>query len=354
MGKSGEPIEVLVAYPMSWETRPVVEVERDVALLRTMNDRIQVTIAEYVEPGSLRIMRGQPPYDEARRQAPPVSPQQAEALAKAEIMLTLDIPFDTDRLAPRLKWVQAVGAGVGQLQSGGLDKIGAVLTTSAGVASAPIAEFVLARILAEWKLFPALDRLQRVQDWTPTYGRNLAGSTIGIVGFGAIGAAIAVRAKALGMRVLANRRTTGTSHPSVDRFFTVAELPALLGESDAVVLCAPETSETRRMFDRAAFAAMKHGAYFCNVARGSLVDEPAMIAALTSGQLSAASIDVATTEPLPPGHPLWSAPNLAISPHSAASVEKYFQNVWQLFRENMQRYLAGEELANRISSSLTG
>ena len=354
MGTSGNPIEVLVAYPMGWETRPAVEVERDIALLRAMDDRIRVTVEEYVETGALRIMRGQPPLDEARKQAPPVTKNQAAALAKAEVILTLDIPFDTDQWAPNLKWVQAVGAGVGQLQSGGLEKIGAMLTTSAGVASAPIAEFVLARILAEWKLFPALERLQKAQDWTPTYGRNLAGSTIGIVGFGAIGAAVASRAKALGMRVLANRRTPGASHPAVETFFPAGDLPALLSECDAVVLCAPETPETLRMFDQAAFAAMKRGAYFCNVGRGSLVDEPALIAALKSGQLAAASIDVATTEPLPPGDPLWTAPNLAISPHSAASVEKYFQNVWQLFRENMARYLVGEALANPISNAFTG
>jgi phosphoglycerate dehydrogenase-like enzyme len=349
-----QPIEVLVAYPMSWETRPMAEVERDAALLRAMDPRINLTFEEYVEPGSLRIARGQPPLDEARAQAPAVTEAQARALAKAEVILTLDIPFDTDQFAPRLKWVQAVGAGVGQLQSGGLEKIGAVLTTAAGVASAPIAEFVLARILAEWKLFPALERLQKAQDWTPTYGRNLAGSTIGIVGFGAIGAAVATRAKALGMRVLANRRSAGAHHPAVEQFFSAGDLHALLAECDAVVLCAPESPETRLMFNADAFAAMKKGAYFCNVARGSLVDEPALIAALTSGHLSAASIDVATTEPLPPGDPLWTAPNLAISPHSAASVEKYFQNVWQLFRENMERYLVGEKLANVISSSFKG
>jgi phosphoglycerate dehydrogenase-like enzyme len=158
------------------------------------------------------------------------------------------------------------------------------------------------------------------------------------------------------MRVLANRRTLPPAgkHPVVDQFFSVNQLSALLAESDAVVLCAPETPETRLMFDRDAFAAMKRGAYFCNVARGSLVDEAALIEALTSGHLSAASIDVTTTEPLPQGDPLWTAPNLSISPNSAASVEKYFQNVWQLFRENMQRYLAGEELVNRISPFFSG
>jgi len=348
------PIEVMIAYPMSWETRPMAEVERDAALFRALDDRINVIFQEYVEPQTLRTLRGQPPYDEARKQAPALSDAQRAAFAKAEIVLSLDIPFDTDRLAPNLKWVQACGAGVGQLQSAGLDRIGATLTTAAGVASAPIAEFVLARILAHWKLFPALDELQREQNWKPTYGRNLAGSTLGIVGFGAIGAAVAVRAKALGMRVLANRRTPGATHPAVERFYPPAELKALLGECDAVVLAAPESPETHGMFNGETFAAIKPGAYFCNVARGPLVDEAALIAALTSGHLAAASIDVAMTEPLPKGDPLWTAPNLAISPHCAASVEKYFQNVWALFRDNMERYLKGETLVNVVSPGFTG
>jgi len=348
------PIEVMIAYPMSWETRPMAEVERDAALFRALDSRINVVFQEYVEPQTLRTLRGQPPYDEARKQAPALSDAQKAAFAKAEIVLSLDIPFDTDRIAPNLKWVQACGAGVGQLQSAGLEKIGATLTTAAGVASAPIAEFVLARILAHWKLFPALHKLQQERNWTPTYGRNLAGSTLGIVGFGAIGAAVATRAKALGMRVLANRRTPGASHPAVEQFYPPAALGALLAECDAVVLAAPESPETHRMFNRDTFAAMKPGAYFCNVARGPLVDEAALIEALTSGHLAAASIDVAMTEPLPKDDPLWTAPNLAISPHCAASVEKYFQNVWALFRDNMERYLKGETLVNIVSPNFTG
>ena len=344
-----EPIEVLVAYPLSWENRPLAEVEQEAAQMRALDERIRITFEEYAEPQSLRTLRGKPPFDQARGIAPALTAAQASAFARAEVVLSLDLPFDIDRLAPRLKWVQACGAGVAQLQSAGLDRIGAKLTSAAGIASAPIAEFVLARILSAWKLFPVLEHQQRDQNWTPVYGRNLAGCTIGIVGFGAIGAAIAVRAKALGMRVLANRRTPGAEHPAVERFHGPADLHALLAESDAVVLCAPETPETYRMFDAATFRAMKPGSYFCNVARGSLVDEAALIEALESGHLSAASIDVAATEPLPKGDPLWSAPNLAISPHSAASVEKYFQNIWAFFRENMQRYLAGEELANLCS-----
>jgi phosphoglycerate dehydrogenase-like enzyme len=349
-----DTIEVMIAYPMIWETRPMAEVERDAALFRALDSRINVVFEEYVEPQSLRTLRGQPPCDEARRQAPALSDPQKAAFAKAEIVLSLDIPFDTDQIAPNLKWVQACGAGVGQLQSAGLEKIGATLTTAAGVASAPIAEFVLARILAHWKLFPALESLQREQNWKPTYGRNLAGSTLGIVGFGAIGAAVATRAKAFGMRVLANRRTLGVGHPAVERFYPPAELKTLLAECDAVVLAAPESPETHGMFNREIFAAMKPGSYFCNVARGPLVDEPALIAALSSGHLSGASIDVAMVEPLPKDDPLWTAPNLAVSPHCAASIEKYFQNIWGLFRDNMERYLKSETLVNIVSPGFRG
>src|SRR3569833_3063473 len=118
------PIEVMIAYPMSWETRPMAEVERDAAMFRAIDGRITITFAEFVEPQALRTLRGQPPFDEARAQAPVVTEAQKAAFAKAEIVLSLDIPFDTDRLAPNLKWVQACGAGVGQLQSAGLEKIG--------------------------------------------------------------------------------------------------------------------------------------------------------------------------------------------------------------------------------------
>ena len=348
-----QPIRVLVCHPISWEGRSQADTERDAALLRALDDRIEITFEPYLESDALRGLRGHPPYDEARRLASALTPAQAAAFAQAEIVLAFDLPFDIDRHAPGLKWVHAMASGVGQLQSAGLEKTDALLTNSAGIVAAPIAEFVLARILAAWKRFPALEQMQRDRLWTRNHGRSLAGSTIGIVGYGAIGSAVAGRAKALGMRVVATRRNLPPGDPAVDRFYPVSALAALLAESDAVVLCAPETPETFHLFDRDAFAAMKPGSYFCNVARGSLVDEPALIAALESGHLSGAAIDVAQTEPLPPEDPLWRAPNLAISPHSAAALEDYFTLVWRLFRENMRRYLAGEALMNRCPPGFT-
>ncbi len=349
-------MKVCVAYPAVWDTRTPQEVARDTATLAGLAPGIEVVFETYENNDALRTLRGRPPYDEARRQAPELTAAQRAAFADAEVILTLDLPFDIDIVAPKLRWVQAIGAGVGQLQSAGLERTGVLLTSGAGIASAPIAEFVMARILAHWKRFSEFDALQRERRWTPLFGRNLDGSTLGIVGFGAIGSAIADRAKAWGMRVMATRRhpPSGAPDPRIEQFFAFSEIPALVSQCDAVVLAAPETPETFHLFSAAVFAAMKKGTYFCNVARGSLVDQGALRAALQSGHLAAAAIDVATPEPLPPDDPLWDAPNLFVSPHSAASVERYFHLVWQLFNTNMQRFLKGESLKNLCSPSFSG
>ncbi|WP_157218035.1 D-2-hydroxyacid dehydrogenase [Flavisphingomonas formosensis] len=349
-------MKIVIAYPQAWETRPPEDIARYDAALRALVPDAVIVIAPYEESEQLRVLRGRPPYDEARRLAPQLTDAQRSAFADAEVILTLNLPFDMDRLAPKLRWVQSIGAGVAQLQSAGLEINGVTLTNAAGTASVPIAEFVLARLLEQWKLLPRYADMQRQRDWTPTYGRDLAGSTLGIVGHGAIGAAVAVRAKALGMRVLATKRTVtpGLKDAAVDRFFAFGDLTELLAEADAVVLAAPESAETLHLFDARAFAAMKEGAFFVNVARGSLVDEAALIDALSSGHLAAAAIDVASIEPLPADNPLWTAPDIRISPHSAATVARYFHAVWDLFLDNMGRYRRSEPLRNIQSSAYVG
>ncbi len=349
-------MKVVIAYPEKWETRPPEDVARYNEKLRAINPNAEIVIAPYDESEELRVLRGKPPYDEARRLAPKLTDAQRAAYAEAEIILTLNLPFDMDQVAPKLRWVQSIGAGVAQLQSAGLEINNVTLTNAAGTASAPIAEFVLARLLEQWKLLPLYSDMQREQNWTPTYGRDLSGSTLGIVGHGAIGDAVAKRAKALGMRVLATKRTLtpDLKDPSVDRFFAFGDMAKLLSESDAVVLAAPESAETFNLFNEKMFAAMKKGAFFINVARGTLVNEPSLIEALKSEHLCAAAIDVASVEPLPPGNPLWTAPNIRISPHSAATVARYFHAVWDLFLDNMERYVRGEKLRNVQSSAYVG
>jgi phosphoglycerate dehydrogenase-like enzyme len=269
--------------------------------------------------------------------------------ARADVALALDLPADVGRLAPNLRWVQAIGAGVEHLDEVELPP-DCVVTNAAGVAAVPIAEFALTRILALWKRLPEIEELQRERQWSPRMGRTAERSTLGIIGLGAIGTALATRARAFGMTVLATRRSwvPGQQHELADELAGPDRLHSVLGRCDAVVVCLPATPETENLFDAAAFAAMKPGAVFCNVGRGALVDEPALVAALASGHLGAAILDVARHEPLPADDPLWDAPNIHISPHCSAALDRSADNLLELFTDNLARFGRGEPLRNAV------
>jgi phosphoglycerate dehydrogenase-like enzyme len=351
-----EPAVVIaIMYPPHWDTRPAEQLERDVQALRDVDPRIHVVDARYVDPDGLRTRRGADPTADLRAEAPPVDDALRDALARAEIALAQDLPFDVATLAPNLRWVQGMGAGVSQLLSAGLGDAGIRLTSAAGVNAVSIAEFVIARLLQIAKRLPDIDRAQSERRWSPTYGRELAGSTLGIVGLGAIGREVARRGRALGLRVVAARQSwrPGMKDDDVDELYGPADLSTLLGASDMVVSAVPETSATVDLFDAAAFAAMRPGAVFVNVGRGSAVVEGGLVAALGSGHLAAAAIDVVRDEPLPASSPLWDVPNLYISPHSATSPDRFWANLHALFRDNVARYLAGEPLRNEVAD-LTG
>jgi phosphoglycerate dehydrogenase-like enzyme len=345
-----EPLVVGVLFPRSWETRPSAAVEDDYRLLASLHPKIEVVEVPYIEPHELRSRRGAAPSADLRDEAPEVTPEQREMLASVEVVLTIDLPYDTPSLAPRLRWVQGIGAGVSQLQSAGLEAGGVTLTSAAGSNSASISEFVIGRLLQVWKRFGEIDDLQREHRWRPVYGRDVAGATLGVVGLGSIGREVARRARALGMAVVATRRTAtpGQTDPDVDELLPVEQLHDVLARSDAVLAAMPETPDTIDLFDAAAFAAMKPGAVFCNVGRGTAVVEDDLIAALSSGQLGAAVLDVTRAEPLPEDDPLWDAPNIYLSPHSATAMDSYWSNVHAIFRDNLVRYLAGEPLHNQM------
>ena len=338
-----------ILYPPEWYG-DAEGFARELATLEGLDERVEVIAATYVESHELRSARGKPGAADLRDRVPELTDAQRDALARIHVAVAIDLPFDVASHAPNLRWVQSVGAGTGQLQSAGLADVGIVLTSAAGANAVGIAEFVLARILQHWKRLPEMDAAQTRHQWAPAYGRQVAGCTLGLLGFGAINSAVAERAHAFGMRVLATRRsaTPGAAAPGIDELFPTTELHTMLGECDVVVAAVPETPETVGMMDAAAFAAMRPGSLFCNVGRGSLVDEPALIAALERGHLGGAALDVASVEPLPPGHALWDAPNLLLSPHAAASPAALFVNLHVLFRENLARFLAGEALHNEV------
>jgi phosphoglycerate dehydrogenase-like enzyme len=341
-----------VLYPTEWYGDSDA-FAAEVDLLERLDPRVQVLVESYVEPHQLRSARGKPGAAQLRSDAPVLTDAQRAAFEQLDVALAIDLPFDVRSVAPRLQWVQAVGAGTGQLQSAGLAEAGIRLTTAAGANSVGIAEFALARVLQHWKRFRELDDAQRRHDWEPLYGQQLAGRTLGLIGLGAINSAVASRAQAFDLRVVATRRsaTPGSTAPDVDALYTPGELPAMLAECDAVIAAVPETSETTGLMDRDAFRAMKPGAFFCNVGRGSLVDEAALIDALGDGQLRAAALDVASVEPLPADDPLWDVPNLYLSSHSASSPAALFVNLHELFRENLGRFLSGGPLENEVDLS---
>lgn len=339
---ASQPLIVQLAYPG-------IEELVDIRRVRAIDPRIETIVCPYMDSTELRTAkRLEPDSRELRARAPKLDDAQLEAFGRAEVLLGLDAPFDVAEVAPRLRWIQAMGSGVGQFAASRLAESGILLTNAAGVGAPSIAEFVIARVLAIWKDFPALAALQAKRSWTRHQGRLLLGATMGIVGLGAIGSEVARRAKAFGVRVVASRRSfrPGMSAPDVDELCGPDALHALLGQSDVVVLAAAGTAETERLIDASAIAAMKPGAVFVNVARGNMVDERALAEALRSGHLSAAAIDVALEEPLPVESALWDVPNLHISPHSSASQDRYFEMCFEIFLDNLAAYVAGRSMRN--------
>jgi phosphoglycerate dehydrogenase-like enzyme len=322
--------------------------------IEAIDPGITVVGEDYLEPHALRVLRQEDTRESdlatLRKQAPALTAAQAAAFAAADIAVTVDLPFDIRAHAPRLRWVQSVSAGVGHLLSCGLRDSGVRLTTGAGANAVGIAEFAVARILQHWKIFRTFDELQSRRQWGHVTGRELAGSTIGLIGLGAINTAVAARLRAFGVRLLATRRSAsaGERPPNIDQMFDGRDLHAMLAECDAVVAAVPGSPETQDMINPTALAAMKAGAFFVNVGRGSLVDEAALREALRLGHLSGAALDVTVHEPLSPEDPLWDAPNLYLSPHAATARDSLWPNVLNLFCDNLERYLAGKPLINEV------
>jgi phosphoglycerate dehydrogenase-like enzyme len=277
------------------------------------------------------------------------------------VLIALLTPGDLPTLAPRLEWIQSIGAGVEQFQQAGVRRDDVVITNASGLSAPSIAEFVIGRLLQVWKHLRQMDEFQKQHDYVRTYGRTFKGSTIGIVGMGAIGSAVAERARALGCTVLGLRR----SHPPgaapspedaavAHQMYGMSQLHEMLGQCDAVVVAAPATADTHHLIDAPALAATKAGAMVINVARGSLLDEAAMMAALESGHIAAAALDVFETEPLPAESPLWDAPNMYLSAHSSVSTDRYLDDVFDRFIENLERHVAGRPLKNLVDMETLG
>ena len=265
-----------------------------------------------------------------------------EAVHDADVLATLaDGEAEiTKALTPRIEWIHVLGAGVDGFPFVVVG--GRKLTCSRGAAAPAIAEFVMASMLAFEKQLPDSWITEPPEQWNVAGLGGLSGKTLGLVGIGAIGSEIAKRAVAFEMDVLCLRRREAL--PDVEGVRLAADVSSLVEASDHVVVAAPATARTVRMFDSAVFAKTRRGAHFVNVARGSLVDQDALLEALDSGQLAMATLDVVEPEPLPAGHPLYSHPKVRLSPHISWSSPATAARTLKLFEENLTRYRRGEEL----------
>jgi phosphoglycerate dehydrogenase-like enzyme len=269
-----------------------------------------------------------------------------DATARADVLVTLadDAPAIADALTPSIDWVHVLGAGVDGFP---LDVVGdRTLTCSRGAGAPAIAEFVLGAMLAFEKQLPDSWVTEPPAQWSTANLGGLEGRTLGIVGLGSIGTEVATRALAFDMEVVALRRSRQSS--PISGVTLAPSLASLLGGSDHIVLAAPATAETARLIDDSALAAVKPGAHFVNVSRGSLVDQEALLRALDDGRIAIASLDVVEPEPLPAGHRLYAHPNVRLSPHISWSSPRTVARTFQLFADNLARYRSGQPLLGGV------
>jgi D-2-hydroxyacid dehydrogenase (NADP+) len=255
------------------------------------------------------------------------------------------------RRAPNLRWLQSCFAGTDDPIFSEMRGNGVVVTSAAGSNAAPIAQTVMAYLLAFACDLPRVGRDQVERRWEAHSVLELDGRRLGIVGLGSIGRQVARLAAAFGMHVIGTRRTPHADDPC--ETWTNDRLDELLAWADAVVVCAPLTDRTRRSIGAAQFAAMRRGAWFVNVGRGEIVVEQELIAALESGHIGYAGLDVFDVEPLPDASPLWTMPNVIVTPHMSGTSEASDARVIELFLENLGRWVAGEPLRNVSRDELT-
>ncbi len=289
-------------------------------------------------------------------------------LADCDVMVAYTIPRDVVARAPRLKWLHCMAAGLDYvLRTGMFEGSRIVLTNTSGAQAVMIGEYILMAMLACAHKYHTSIRAQSRHQWTGlgyffANADTLRGKTVGIIGYGPIGREGARLAQAFGMEVLALKRDPATHAdprfglPGVGdpqgliprRWFGPEQCAELIALSDFVVVTLPLTSETRNFVGARELAAAKPTACLVNVGRGEVVDQDALVAALTDKRLAAAALDVMVPEPLPPDHPLWDLDNVILTPHSSGPNIRYQEDCCRIFAENLRRFQSGRELLNVV------
>ena len=342
------PTQVLIASPLEAELA---------ASIQAADPRAEVLF----EPDLLPPARYPADHrgDPAFRRDPGAEARWRALLDRAEVLF--GVPGDSaDDLAEvvttltRLRWVHATSAGAGEqvrkagLPAEALERV--TVTTSSGVHAVPLAEFAILGLLAVAKELPRFVEDQRARAWPEVRRplRELDGQTLFLVGLGDIGRETARLGKAFGMRTVGFRRTEGPPPEHVDEVHGPRRLAELAGRADAMVVSLPLTDQTAGLIDRATIEALPPSCIFVNVGRGGVVDEPALVDALGERRIAGAVLDVFATEPLPDSSPLWTLPNVLVTPHAAALSARENERIVELFCDNLRRYLDGRPLRNVV------
>lgn len=295
------------------------------------------------------------------------------AVREAEVLYSWQIPENVPRESPHLRWIQLPSAGADHIRHLPVWESAITITASQGVHTVPMAEHFFALLLSLTRQIAPLVRAQSRGEWVHDTRQaqirllELRGKTLAIVGWGKIGAGVAHLAGGFGMRVLGTRRSavvpaeldnlvpeyvdppwlepTDKEH---DFIYPSAQMAEVLAQSDVVLVLLPLTDETKGSFGEEAFRSMKRGALFFNLGRGAVVDENALIHALQDGSVAGAGLDVFDREPLPRSSPLWSMPNVVVSPHLGGVGEHTRERGAHLFEVNLRRFLEGQELLNLV------
>jgi phosphoglycerate dehydrogenase-like enzyme len=287
------------------------------------------------------------------------APDFARAANNAEIILnwsgSLMLLREVFLISRRLRWIHSRSAGLERTLFPELIESEVILTNGSGVFSPSLGEFALAAILYFAKDFRRMIRNQIAGVWEPFDVTTVSGQTLGIVGYGSIGRAVAARARALEMNVLALRRHLSQPSKSdslIDQVYGSEQRLEMLSRCDYVVVTVPLTEQTRGLIADTEFAVMKKNAVVINVGRGPTIDEPAMIKALSENRIRGAALDVFDQEPLPHGHPFYSLENVLLSPHCADHTPDWLDNAMRFFLAQLERFNRGEPLLNIVDKRL--
>ena len=280
------------------------------------------------------------------------APALAQALPGADVLLGWDFSEaglnDAWPRADALRWIHWAGAGVDAVLFPKLVESEVVLTNSRGIFDRAMAEFVLGYILSFAKTLPQITRDQDERQWSHRLSEMIIDRRVLVLGVGSIGRAIARLLSSAGMHVEGVGRRARAGDDDFAAIHAQEDLNDLLPAADYVVIIVPLTDETRGMFGASQLAAMKPTARLINVARGAILDEPALVDALNAGRIGGAALDVTTIEPLPGESPLWTMPNVIISPHMSGDFYGHYETMVSAFIDNFRRYRAGEPLSNVV------